>query len=73
MTGTDYSPCWSRTIGFTNRINSNVKKIRQAYDEQKGEQAIYLAYRVRVKRGGMNTPRPEAMRLLRDLAASRGS
>jgi len=70
MTGTDYSPCWSKTIGAPNRINSTVKKIRHAYDEKKSVHVIQLAYRVRVKHGGMNTPSPESMRLLRDLVAS---
>jgi rRNA processing protein Krr1/Pno1 len=62
-----------KTIGFPNRIDSNVKKIRQGYDEKKNEHVIYLEYRVRVKPGGMNVPNPEALRLLRDLMGSGAS
>jgi hypothetical protein len=61
------------TIGFPNRIDSNVKKIRQGYDEKKSEHVVYLEYRVRVKPGGMNVPNPEALRLLRDLMGSGAS
>ena len=39
-----------KTIGFPNRIDSTVKKVRQGYDEKKNEHVIYLEYRVRVKR-----------------------
>ena len=62
-----------KTIGFPNRIDSTVKKIRQGYDEKKNEHVIYLEYRVRVKPGGMNVPNPDALRLLRDLVTSGGS
>ena len=62
-----------KTIGFPNRIDSTVKKVRQGYDEKKNEHVIYLEYRVRVKPGGMNVPNPEALRLLRDLVTSAGS
>ena len=62
-----------KTIGFPNRIDSTVKKVRQMYDEKKNEHVIYLEYRVRVKPGGMNVPNPEALRLLRDLVGSGGS
>lgn len=59
-----------KIIGFPNRINSTVKKVRQAYDEKKNEHVIYLEYRVRARPGGMNVPNPEALRLLRDLMGS---
>ena len=62
-----------KTIGFPNRIDSTVKKVRQGYDEKKNEHVIYLEYRVRVKPGGMNVPNPDALRLLRDLVGSGGS
>ena len=62
-----------KTIGFPNRIDSTVKKVRQMYDEKKNEHVIYLEYLVRVKPGGMNVPSPEALRLLRDLVGSGGS
>jgi hypothetical protein len=62
-----------KTIGFPNRIDSTVKKVRQMYDEKKNEHVIYLEYRVRVKPGGMNVPNPDALRLLRDLVSSGGS
>jgi hypothetical protein len=62
-----------KTIGFPNRIDSTVKKVRQMYDEKKNEHVIYLEYRVRVKPGGMNVPNPDALRLLRDLVGSGGS
>lgn len=71
---------WSRllavldkTIGFPNRIDSTVKKVRQMYDEKKNEHVIYLEYRVRVRPGGMNVPNPDALRLLRDWVSSGGS
>jgi hypothetical protein len=35
-------------LGFPNKTNSNVKKIKQAYDNRTNEHVIWLEYRVRV-------------------------
>jgi hypothetical protein len=38
-------------IGFPNRINSRVTKIKRGYDEKTGEYVFWLEYRTRVKPG----------------------
>ena len=47
-----------KTIGFPNRIDSTVKKVRQGYDEKKNEHVIYLEYRARVKPGAARKREP---------------
>lgn len=62
-----------RTIGVPNRIASNVKKVRQQYDERNNEHVIYLEYRVRVDPGTAGTPTRESLSLLRDILDSADS
>jgi hypothetical protein len=60
-----------KTIGFPNRIDSTVKKVRQGYDEKKNEHVIYLEYRARVKPGAAGNENPQVLTLLRDLVSGR--
>ena len=53
-----------RTIGFPNKLSSNVKKVRQAYDNKKNEHVIWLEYRVRVNPGDHKPERPRPGSLL---------
>jgi len=60
-----------KTIGFPNRIDSTVKKVRQGYDEKKNEHVIYLEYRARVKPGTAGNENPQVLTLLRDSVSGR--
>jgi hypothetical protein len=60
-----------KTVGFPNRIDSTVKKVRQGYDEKKNEHVIYLEYRARVKPGAAGSENPQVLALLRDLVSGR--
>lgn len=48
------------TIGFPDRIDSTVKKVRQVYDEKKNEHVTYLEYPARVRPAGMGAARGKA-------------
>ncbi len=36
------------TLGFSNKVSSRVRKLKQAYDNNKNEHVIWLEYRIKV-------------------------
>jgi hypothetical protein len=46
-------------LGFPNRLNSSVKKLKQGYDNNTNEHVIWLEYRVRVNPGDHFVRQPE--------------
>ena len=36
------------TFGFSNKVSSKVKKLKQAYDNRTNEHVVWLEYRIRV-------------------------
>ncbi len=60
-----------KTIGFPNRIDSTVKKVRQGDDEKKNEHVIYLEFRARLKPGAAGSENPQVLALVRDLVSGR--
>ena len=50
-------------LGFPNRKNSTVKKLKQGYDNDTNEHVIWLEYRVRVNPGDdkRDGPRPGSL------------
>ena len=46
-------------LGFPNRLNSSVKKLKQGYDNKTNEHVIWLEYRVRVNPGDHFVRQPE--------------
>jgi hypothetical protein len=65
-----------QALGFPNKVESRVNKVRQGFDQQKNEHVFQLEYRVRVDRGATQGPKPQItkkqtrslMQVLDDLA-----
>lgn len=57
-------------IGFANRIDSRITKIKRGYDEKFGEYIIWIEYRTRVKPGILKEKeqRPTRFPLMRKIA-----
>ena len=51
-------------LGFPNRNNSTVKKLKQGYDNETNEHVILLEYRVRVNPGECKPPARQSDSLL---------
>jgi hypothetical protein len=43
-------------LGFTNRTNSTVKKLKQGYDNKTNEHVIWLEYRARINTADPKQP-----------------